>query len=87
MIDIVAAFSLAAAAGKMENPPQLFADAELLFRFYGASKAAPPDFVRLAETGELKKLVQAAARVTAVANSLVDDPAQMQNIVALLASI
>lgn len=87
MVDVFAALSLAAAAAKAENPVQLFSDAELLYGAYLKLKAKTVTVDQLATGGQLKPLVQAAARVTAVANTLVGDPDQAKNLAALLSSI
>lgn len=85
MIDILAGFSLANAASRKENPVQLIADAEALYHLYSAKK--PIDYHGMAASGQLKTIIQAAARVLGVANSLVDDADQMKNITELLASL
>jgi hypothetical protein len=87
MVDVFAALSLAAAAAKAENPVQLFSDAELLYGAYVKLKAKTTTVDQLTTSGQLKPLVQAAARVTAVANTLVEDPDQAKNLSALLSSI
>jgi hypothetical protein len=87
MVDVFAALSLAAAASKQENPSQLFSDAELLYGAYSDLKAGKLSVDQLEATGKLKPLVQAAARLTAVANVLVDDPDQVKNITALISSV
>jgi hypothetical protein len=87
MIDVFAALSLASAASKAENPSQLFADFELLYGAYTKLKAKTLTIDQIAASGQLKPLVQAAARVTIVADALVDDPSQMKNLASLLSSI
>lgn len=87
MIDIIAGFSLAGAAVHSENPVQLLNDAETLYGLYSKAKLGKLDFNAMAASGELKTVIQAAARITAVANTLVDDPAQFKNITELLASL
>lgn len=87
MVDVFAALSLAAAASKQENPAQLFSDAELLYGTYSDLKAGKTHIDQLATTGQLKPLVQAAARLAAVANVLVDDPNQVKNITELISSL
>lgn len=87
MIDILAGFSLAGAAAAKENPVQLIADAELLYGLYTKSKGGNFNIQTLASSGELKPAIQAAARLTAVANALSEDPAQLKNIIGLLASL
>ena len=87
MIDIIAGFSLAGAAVHSENPTQLLSDAETVYGIYSKSKQGKLDFSALAASGELKTIIQASARITAVAAKLVDDPAQMKNITELLSSL
>lgn len=87
MIDIVAGFSLAGAALAKENPIQLLSDAETIYGLYFKAKQGKLDFNALAASGELKTTIQAAARLTAVANALSEDPAQLKNITELLASL
>lgn len=87
MIDIIAGFSLAGAAVHSENPAQLLSDAETLYGIYSKSKQGKLDFNALAASGELKTIIKAAARISAVANTLVDDPVQFKNITELLASL
>jgi hypothetical protein len=87
MIDVLAALELVAAAASDENGGQLFADARLLYPAYTGLKAKTTTIESLAASGQLKPLVQAAARMTAVASKLVADPAQLKNIAALLSSI
>jgi hypothetical protein len=83
MIDILAGFSLAGAAATKESPIQLIADAELLYGLYVKSKAGTLNI----HTIDLKPTIAAAARLTAVANALSEDPAQLKNITELLASL
>ena len=87
MSDLLAALSLAGAAARTENPAQLFADAEKLYGVYNEAKQGKLDIHALANSGELKAVVQAAARIFTVAGALLDDPAQSENIAELLASI
>lgn len=79
MIDVIAALSLAGAAAKTENPAQLFEDAKVL---YGVYKNKPDP-----KTIDLKTVVPALYRVSAVANDLIKDPNQLKNVTDLLASI
>ena len=83
MIDVLAGFSLAGAAVHLENPGQLLSDVETLYHIYSTAKAGKLDVHSL----DMRATVQAAARVLNVANSLVNDPAQLKNITELLASI
>lgn len=87
MVDIFAALGLAGAAARTENPAQLFQDAEKLYDAYMQAKDGKLDIHALANSGQLKSLVQAAARTAAVANVLVDDPTQLTNIAKLISSI
>jgi hypothetical protein len=87
MIDIAAALSLAIAASKAESTGQLFADAQTLYSVYAQAKAGTLNIQKLADAGQLKPTIQAAARVLSVANGLVEDPAQLKNITELLASL
>lgn len=87
MIDIIAGFSLAGAAASKENPIQLIADAELLYGVYAKGKSGNLNIQALAASGQLKPAIQAAARLTAVANALSEDPAQLKNITDLLSTL
>jgi len=83
MIDILAGFSLAGAAVHSENPAQLLSDVETLYHLYASSKTGKLDY----HTIDLKTVIQSATRVLNVANTLVEDPAQLKNITELLASL
>lgn len=87
MIDVFAAFSLLTAASRTENPAQLFSDAEKLYGVYADGKAGNLNIEHLAQSGGLKPIIEAAARVAEVGAKLADDPQQMKNIAALLQSI
>lgn len=87
MIDILAGFSLAAAAAHTESPVQLISDAEVIYGLYAKNKLGKLDIHELANSGDLKTTIEAAARLLAVANKLADDPAQLKNIAELLTSI
>lgn len=87
MVDVFAALSIAAAASKQENPSQLFSDAELLYGAYSELKAGKLNIEQLSAGGQLKPLIEAVARLAAVANVLVDDPNQVKNITALISSV
>lgn len=87
MIDILAVLSLAGAAAKTENPAQLVADAQLLYGLYEGAKDSKIDFAALAARGQLKPAIEALARLSAVANSLAQDQAQLRHITSLLCSV
>jgi hypothetical protein len=82
MIDIIAALSLATAAARDNNDPQLFSDAELLYNTYKEKKD-----VNKLSPNELTAIIEAVNRVSSVAVTLVRDPNQLKNIVSLLSSI
>lgn len=86
MIDVLAALDLAIAAGKTENPAQLFDDAKLLYGVYQQSKAGTLDIKKIAPA-DLKADIAAANRLLNVANGLAADPASFTNLTNLLASL
>jgi len=88
MIDVFAALALSEAAAKLEGGAgTLYSDARTLYAAYQQIKDNKTTLKDLANSPDFKTIVASANRVTAVANALVNDPAQAKHIGALLASL
>jgi hypothetical protein len=87
MIDVFAAFSLASAASRLENDGQLIADCERIYALYASAKEGKLTFREIGASDALKTNIEALGRISAVAVKLAQDPNQLKNIEALLASL
>lgn len=87
MIDVGAALELGVAASGLENPVQLFSDANLVYGVYQKLAAKTQTIQQLGTSDQFTPFVQALARLTAVAAKLSTDASHKKAIAELLSSI
>jgi hypothetical protein len=85
-MNLVALAKIGIDAAKIEDAAQLVHDGETLYSLYMSYKAGSLDMAKI-PPDKIKAGVNAAARTLAVLNRMVDDPAQLKNIIDLLVSL
>ncbi len=86
-MNVLAAIRLVVTASHEQNKEELVNDAMLLFGLYMSYKTGSFDFQKFAHSDRLKPAIQAAANVLDAISDMADDPAQLENLTDLIASL